>query len=577
MAGFVDTDVLIVGAGPAGAASSMFLGKHGVSTFVISRTRSTATTPRAHITNQRTMEALRDAGLERDALAVATPGDLIAHHFWLRSMAGEELARTWSWGNDPRRKSDYLAASPSSLVDLPQTRMEPLLLGEAARLGAHVRFDTDLVSFEQDSDGVTAQLRDLVTGEDVRVRAKYLIGADGARSRVVKHLGIPLTGKHGLGKAYNVFVHADLSDYVSRRSGIFYLMIQPESSSWASTGNFRMVRPWDQWLVSLRGHDVADAPTPTNDEIEERLRGLIGDPDVPIKIIETSMWQINDVVADSYTLGRVFCMGDAVHRHPPANGLGSNTSIQDAFNLAWKLALVLQGKASPTLLDSYNDERQPVGQQIVARANRSMIPNFNVWDMLGAGLRAKLTADEHAAVFDTPEGRAELQRELDGLQYEQHAHGVEMNRRYVSGAVVPDGTPDPGYQRDPELYYQPSTRPGSPLPHAWLGTRHPGPEHSTLDLAGKRRFTLLTGHGGEPWREAAHKVSEQTGVEITVAAIGPGLDYEDLYRTWRTLSEIEENGALLVRPDLHIAWRSHTLPADPFTALDTAMRFILGR
>jgi 2,4-dichlorophenol 6-monooxygenase len=571
----IETDVLVVGAGPAGAASSMFLAKHGISNIAISRGRSTANTPRAHITNQRTMEALRDVGVERQCMALASPGTDIEHHFWLRSMGGDELARTYAWGNDPSRKSDYEAASPCSLCDLPQTQMEPILVAEAARLGSQIRFDTELLSFEQDDAGVTASIRDLVTEEVIQVRAKYMIGADGGRSRVVEKLGIPLVGQHGLGNIFNVLVDVDLSDYVTHRRGIFYQIIQPDLSMWAPVGLFRMVRPWDQWIVVLIVPDAVGAPTPTTQDFENRVRDLVGDPELSLKVVSASMWTINDVVAEYYSVGRVLCMGDAVHRHPPANGLGSNTCIQDAFNLAWKLAFVLQGKAHPKLLDSFNAEREPVGRQIVARANKSMFLNAEVWDLLGAGTRTK-TTEAHAPALDTREGRAALHHALDMLKYEQHAHGVEMNRRYVSDAVIADGSPDPGFERDPELYYQPSTRPGSSLPHAWLGTRKPGPRVSTLDVAGKQRFTLLTGHGGELWRNAARTVSEQTGVEIAVVSIGPSLDYEDLYGSWRSLSEIDEDGCILVRPDLHVGWRCATLPDEPLRALEIAMTRILG-
>ncbi|MEX3898330.1 FAD-dependent oxidoreductase [Paraburkholderia sp. BR10954] len=570
----IETDVLVVGAGPAGAASSLFLSKHGVSNMAISRSRSTARTPRAHITNQRTMEALRDVGLEQQCMALSSPASYMEHHFWLTGLGGEELGRTYAWGNDPSRKSDYETASPCSMCDLPQTHMEPILLAEAARLGSQIRFDTELISFEQDEAGVTATIRDLVAGKDVQVRAKYMIGADGGRSRVVEQLGIPLVGQHGLGNVFNVLVDVDLSDYVNHRRGIFYQVIQPDSSSWGPVGVFRMVRPWDQWIAIFIVPSAVDAPTPTTEDFEKRIRELVGDPDLPMKIVSSSMWTINDVVAEYYSVGRVLCMGDAVHRHPPANGLGSNTCIQDAFNLAWKLAFVLQGKAHARLLDSFNAERQPVGRQIVTRANKSMWLNAEVYDLLGGGIVNRTHG--HGAAFSTREGRAALNRALDMMKYEQHAHGVELNRRYVSDAVIADGSPDPGYERDAELYYQPSTRPGSSLPHAWLGTRKPGARVSTLDVAGKQRFTLLTGHGGEPWRDAARAVSERTGVEIAVVSIGPSLDYEDLYGRWRSLSEVEEDGCILVRPDLHVGWRSATLSAEPREALEMAMTRILG-
>ena len=337
-----------------------------------------------------------------------------------------------------------------------------------------------------------------------------------------------------------------------------------------------MVRTWDRWLVGLIVPQSAGAHEPTARDVEERIRGLLGHPTLPIKILSTSKWTINDIVAKHYSVGRVFCMGDAVHRHPPTNGLGSNTCVQDAFNLAWKLALVLRGTAHPSLLESYNRERQPVGRQVVARANKSMVQNSIVWDMLGGGTRRAMSPEEHAAVFDTREGRAALRAEIDKMKYEYHAHGVELNRQYVSGAVIDDGTPVPIPQRDPELFYEPTTRPGASLPHAWLGTRAPGPRVSTLDVAGKRRFMLFTGHGGEQWRNAARTVSGDTGVEIGVASIGPFLDYEDLYGTWHKLSEIEEEGCVLVRPDLHIGWRSATAPLDPTSKLSQVVRSLLG-
>ena len=576
MSATIETDVLVVGAGPSGASAAVFLSKHSVPNIVISRHRSTAETPRAHIVNQRAMEALRDAGLEPACAAVATPSSHVEHTFFLRTMVGEEIARVYAWGNDPARIGDYVAASPCSMSDLPQTELEPILVCEAARLGSQVRFSTELQSFEQDSSGVTATVLDRLTQQTTTIRCKYLIGADGARSRVVEQLKIPLIGQMGLGTAFNVLCEMDLGSYVTHRPASLYAVIQPGSSLWAPVGVFRLVRRWDRWLVALIVPQGIDAPEPTPGDVEERIRGLLGHPTMPFKVLHTSQWTINDIVAERYSVGRVFCMGDAVHRHPPTNGLGSNTCIQDAFNLSWKLALVLQGKAHPRLLDSYNAERQPVGQQIVARANKSMVQNAIVWDLLGAGTRRVVPPSEHAAAFDTREGRATLRTELDKMNYEYHAHGVELNRQYASNAVIAEESAGPAFERDAELYYQPTTRPGASLPHVWLGSRLPSPRISTLDVAGKGRFVLFTGHDGQAWRKAARAATEATGAEVTVVSIGPYLDYEDLYGTWRRVSQVEEPGCVLVRPDLHVAWRSVTLPSDPTATLTRVMRQLLG-
>jgi 2,4-dichlorophenol 6-monooxygenase len=574
MAASVKTDVLIVGAGPAGAASAVFLGKYGIPNIMISRHRSTARTPRAHLTNQRTMEALRDAGLERECLARSSPGSNIEHTFWLRSMVGEELARCYAWGNDPVRKGDYETASPCRLCDLPQSELEPILVTAALRLGSHVRFGMELLSFQQDQYGVTALVRDRATGEDVEVHAKYMIGADGGRSRVVEQLGIPLIGRKGLGDVISVLCEVDLGDYLAHRHAALYQIVQPASSKWGPITNFRMVRPWDRWVVSLMRAGASALADPRPDEIEEQVRTTIGAP-LPVKIVENvSVWSVNDAVASHYTVGRVLCMGDAVHRHPPGNGLGSNTSVQDAFNLAWKLAFVLQGKAGPRLLESFNAERQPVGHQVVARATKSMGLFWDAVNFMVSGEKGHSPA-EYQALLGTPAGRAGLRRILFNMRYENHAHGVELNRQYVSGAVIDDGTPVPVHERDAELYYQPSTRPGSPLPHVWLGRRTPGPRLSSLDLAGKQRFTIFTGTDGERWREAARYVSQKIGMEIPVVSIGPFLDYEDLYQQWSALSEIDDSGCALIRPDLHVAWRCRVMPDDPAASLFEVMTSVL--
>lgn len=568
------TKVLIVGAGPAGASAAAFLGKHGIQTVMISRHSGTADTPRAHITNQRTMEALRDVGLEDLCMAQASPSEFIEHSFWLRSMAGEELARTYAWGNDPKRMGDYVAASPCRMCDLPQTELEPILIAEARRLGCDVRFRMELISFQQDADGVTAQIMNRRSGETEQVRAQYMIGADGARSRVVEQLGIALTGQHGLGCAINVDCELDLTEYVKHRRGSLFATIQPGSSLWAPVAMFRMVRPWTRWLVALIAPPAAGVPEPSQQEIEQRVLELVGIPDMPIKTLSISKWWINDVVAERYAVGRVFCMGDAVHRHPPTNGLGSNTCIQDAFNLAWKLALVLRGHAGAGLLDSYNVERQPVGRQIVARANKSMRHNQQIWDALGAGLSAATPSEDHETSMNSRERYEALRRDIAQSQYEYHAHGVEMNRAYDSTAVVSDGT-ELSFRRDPELYYQPSGRPGSPLPHLWLGRRELGPRVSTLDIAGKQRFVLLLASEGEAWRSAAVSVAAHLGVKVEVISIGPFMDYEDLYGQWCERVGIETNGCILVRPDLYIAWRSQSLVEDPTAELRRVMSRIL--
>lgn len=242
-------------------------------------------------------------------------------------------------------------------------------------------------------------------------------------------------------------------------------------------------------------------------------------------------------------------------------GWDQTRPFQDAYNLAWKLALVLGGKTASSLLDTYNQERQPIGRQIVCRANKSIEDYPPIFEALGLSASpdpATANAAIAARKDPTPEGNARRRRLLEALfrkNYEFNAHGVELNQRYRSDAIIGDGSEEPTYARDPELYYQATTWPGARLPHAWV--EHQGQRKSTLDLCGQGRFTLLTGIGGEVWREAAAAVEAEFDIPVTVQTIGPyGCDALDIYADWYQQSEVEEDGCIMVRPDMHIGWRA---------------------
>jgi 2,4-dichlorophenol 6-monooxygenase len=581
MSSTVETDVLIVGSGPAGGSAAVFLSTYGVRNMVLTKYRWTANTPRAHITNQRTIEIMRDVGLEQPILDYGTPNELMGDTVFCNSLAGEELSRLHTWGTHPARRADYELASPSSHVDLPQTLFEPILLRAAAERGTHIRLDTEFLSFVQDDDGVTATVRDRVGGATYEVRAKYLIGADGGRSLIADQLDLPFEGEADIAGSMNIVFKADLSSLVAHRPSVLYWVLQPGSNiGGIGMGLVRMVRPWNEWLI-VWGYDI-DAPPPevSEEQAREIAHNLIGDDTIPIEIVSTSLWTNNRLYATRYSEGRVFCMGDAVHRHPPSNGLGSNTSVQDAYNLAWKIALVTQGKASPALLRTYDDERAPIGRQIVMRANQSIEefgPIFEALGLLGTNDPVQMRANMEARKQDTPEAaeqRAQLRRAIELKNYEFNSHGVEIGQRYRSAAVVPDGTDEPQPERDPELYYHPTTWPGARLPHCWL--EHGGRKVSTLDLAGKGRFSLLTGIGGDAWTTAAAEVAARIGIEIASFVIGPGREVLDTYDDWARLSEIAESGCIVVRPDAHVAWRAQSMVDDPASILTEVFDRILG-
>jgi 2,4-dichlorophenol 6-monooxygenase len=256
--------------------------------------------------------------------------------------------------------------------------------------------------------------------------------------------------------------------------------------------------------------------------------------------------------------------------------------MQDSYNLAWKLAFVLKGHAGTDLLESYRDERLPLAKQIVDRANQSIEefgPIFEALGLLSTKDPAQMKANMAKRKENTPEAarqREALRKAILFKSYEFNCHGVEMNQRYQSAAVVPDGTPMPPYERDHELYYQPTTWPGSHLPHTWLRRDEHGDEIvSTLDIAGKGRFTVLTGIGGEAWVEAARVIAEATGIEIAAYVIGPGRDYQDIYGEWPDLREVGEAGCLLVRPDMFIGWRHADIAENALDMLAGALGQLL--
>jgi 2,4-dichlorophenol 6-monooxygenase len=577
-----ETDVLIVGSGPAGAAMSALLSTYEIKNTVISKFNWLARTPRAHITNQRAMEVFRDLGIEEEIIEKATPQHLMGNNIFCTSLAGEELGRLHSWGTHPNRMADYTLASPTMICDIPQNLAEPILANTAGMRGTRFRFDTEYLNSQQDSEGVTATVIDHLNNDKYQIRAKYLVGADGGNSKVAKDIDLPFEGTMGKAGSINIVCKMDLSKYVAHRPSVLYWVLQPGSDvGGIGMGLVRMVRPWNEWLI-LWGYDIKQGPPQLdNKEAVQIVRNLVGDNSIPVEITSTSHWTVNECYATKNSKGRIFCVGDAVHRHPPSNGLGSNTSIQDSFNLAWKLAMVLKGKAGPSLLESYDAERSPVAKQIVTRANKSIQefgPIFEALGLMNTSDPELMKANMEARKLDSPAAaiqREKLRKAILFKSYEFNCHGVEMNQRYDSNAIIPDGTPEPGWKRDKELYYQATTRPGAHLPHAWLSKN--SEKISTLDVCGHGQFTLITGIGGDAWIDAATYSAGELDIPISIVKIGAGCDYTDLYGAWADEREIEESGCLLVRPDFQIGFRQTSTQPGAEKILLNALLKILGR
>jgi 2,4-dichlorophenol 6-monooxygenase len=563
---------------------SALLNGFGIRTYTIAKHRGTADAPRAHVTNQRTMEIFRDMGIEERVLAISVPLTDIGSWVVATSLTGMEIGRYSAYGKGDHQLSDFAMSSPCRMESSPQNFLEPVLLGKAREMGADVRFFHELVHIEQSSDGVFARVRERTTQAEYIVRARYAIGADGARSVVAQQAGFNFQGEPGLMSMVTGWLEVDLSSYTAYRPGCIYWLLQPGNANWVGSGTCICVRPFDEWTLNWQYDPTEGDPDMSEEGVIAYARQALGlkDESLPIRVKHVSKWQVNHVVATEYRRERIFLAGDAAHRHPPPSGLGSNTSVQDAYNLAWKLALVLKKQAGERILDSYNQERQPVGKQVVDHAIGTLYEMTQLAKVLGfeKGQSQKQGYASLKELFSDVSGaeerRKNLAEQINLGNRRSNAMGLYMGQRYTeSCAIVDDGTPFPLHQRDAVLYYEPTTHPGAYLPHAWV--QYKNQRVSTLEILEHGRFGLIVGIGGEPWQSAAAEVTQELEFELPVYPIGYRCAYDDVTGEWSTRREIGDRGALLVRPDRHIAWRYANRPGDPRAALRSALLTVLGR
>ncbi|KAF9890056.1 hypothetical protein FE257_006736 [Aspergillus nanangensis] len=533
----IETDVLIVGAGVTGFTLSLLLADYGVKALTVAKHRGTAPSPRAHITNQRTVEIFRDMGIEQDIHAVSTPLTALGNCVMSTSMTAPEIARYSCYGAG--------------------NELETVLLARAHEKHADIRFSTALVAIEQDEEGVLATVRERLTNAEYRVRAKYAYGADGGRTAVADLLGFTFHGDPGLMNMMTCWIEVDLAQYAAHRPACMYWIVRPGNAFWVGSGTLITVKPFKEWLMN-RQYDAADEPDMSEEAVIEYARSLIGIADAPVRVKDVSKirWLLVNIAWAEFLL-------------------------VDAYNIAWKLALVLSGHAEDQILDSYSQERQPVGKQIVDAAIQALYNMTRLPEALGFR-RGQLEEEGNAALAalgaddpDAEKRRAELAGVVKLQDRRSNALGVQLGQRYSNScAVCYDGTPFPAHQRDSTLFYEPTTHPGAYLPHVWV--EHEGRRISTLDIFPFGTFGLIVGVGGGPFVAAAQQVAQETGIAIPVYDVGSRCTYNDVLGEWRTACEISDRGALLVRPDRFVAWRSVDRPSDPLQALRSAVCHILG-
>jgi 2-polyprenyl-6-methoxyphenol hydroxylase-like FAD-dependent oxidoreductase len=511
----LETQVLVVGGSLVGLSTALLLGHHGVRAFVVERHRGTAIHPRAAQISQRTMEIFRTVGVEqvvrqKSGEQFVQDGAVMA----VETLAGKEIA--WYIANLNEGVTDV---SPTLRVFITQSLLEPLLKGRATELGAELRFGTEMLSFDQDSEGVTALIRQRDSEETTTIRARYLIAADGSQSRIRENLGIRMEGHGVFSKSVTIYFRANVAPLLRGRNLSVIYVLNP-----VLRGFLRFEKPFNSGFLAI--NSIGEPASPVTDvstglteaRCKELIRAALGAEDVPIIIDSVMPWDATADIAERFRQGRVFLAGDAAHSMPPNGGFGGNTGIQDAHNLAWKLAMVLHQWAGPELLTTYEAERLPVGAFTVEQAFARYVTR--------------------AAPYLGTKGMQPVENDLN----------VELG--YCYGTAVPPSAGGAG--RVHENPRESKARPGTRAPHVWLER---GPEKiSTLDLFG-RNFVLLAGPQGIAWCEGAQEVARTVKVPLDIWRIGSG-GLRDPESVFPKAYGLQPDGAVLVRPDGFVVWRA---------------------
>ncbi|MCX4647279.1 MULTISPECIES: FAD-dependent monooxygenase [unclassified Streptomyces] len=542
--------VLIVGGSLVGLSTSLFLGRLGVPHMLVERHSGTSIHPRGRGNNVRTMELFRVAGIQQrieDAASVLADNHGILQTPTLVGDAGEWLFKEIDPGGGLAR------FSPGGWCLCSQNDLEPVLLESARELGGDLRFHTELMSFEQNAQGVTAQLKSRDTGEHTTVRADYLVAADGPRSPIRERLAIGQSGPGDLFHNVSItFTSRGLADAVGDRRFIVCYLTNPEAD-----GALLPVDNREHWVFHAPWHPENGETLEefTDERCTEHIRRATGVPDLDVQITGRAAWHAAERVAERYSDHRVFLAGDSAHEMSPTGAFGSNTGIQDAHNLAWKLAAVLGGWAGPGLLESYDLERRPVAEATSARASTRSVEH------------------SHPGYTPNPEAGGPGGPGAGGPGGKKGGIlNVALGYRYPRGAVLGADPATPVVPEGMRL----TGEPGSRAPHMWLNRA--ATRVSTLDLYERSMVLLSSADGDGPWHHAATAIAQRMAVPLDSYRIGNGPDAElspvgDV--DWAETHGVAPGGAVLVRPDGFVAWRSEGPAADPGKELRDALMGVL--
>lgn len=530
----IETDVLIVGAGPVGQIAALSLARQNIPCLLVDRRFERSQAPRAHAVNPRTLEICDRLGVPGDMLR--TIGAPPSEAGWVRfatSLTGMEF------GHLPyeRQQDDVLDYTPFPLANIAQPDFEIALAGaiDEARAVSLLRGAT-CTGVTQDNDGVTATIALHGVSEPLSVRARYVIAADGAGSSLRDAAGINLEGPDGLQDHIMIHFQADLTEFVKARPGVLYFLFGPGSGaaliSFDAARSWVLMHTWDPKTEAIE--DYGD------DRCATLIEHTVGAPVPELRILHKSPWTMCAQVAETYRAGRMFLAGDAAHRYPPTGGLGLNAGIGDAYNLAWKLAAVLRGEAGEALLDTYEAERRPVAQ---TNCEQSLTNSARIFELVAAlnGDDPAKAASRFDAICAAPNKFPEVAAAIEAQRPHFDSFALQLGYQYASDAIV-----NPGEAPDFSdiSAYVPRYVAGASLPHHWV-TRN-GTRVSILSLLPASGFCLLAGPEGHEWASAAE------ALDPIVTVLREGVDFEPVGESWTERAGMPSDGALLLRPDAHI-------------------------
>jgi putative polyketide hydroxylase len=552
-----EPEVLIIGAGPVGLSAALALGRAGISCLVLERRNGFSRYPKANGVHARTMEIFREWGVVQPIrdLTAGMPDDITIA--WMTRLNGIPIGEiSVSDVDETDRLFDQ--QSPERMSQVGQHMFEPILAKVAEDMeGVTIRLGCEVVDLSGGPDSVTATYTD-ADGMRHTVVAQYAIAADGVRSVARRILGIGEHCEESLGTAINVQFDADLGRFLGDRFiPIVWIVNADTQGAFIRDGLTR-------WRYHFEIPPGADPDAVTQDECEKNIAMAIGDA-VSIDVQHIWSWSHDLAVADRWQDGRIFLAGDAAHHFPPHGGFGLNSGVQDVHNLAWKLVAKLRWNAGDGLLASYEVERLPVAEF----NGEQMMRNTRALEKTGFMMQDK----NFLAMLETDEGAAARQAIADGIPEQQAqvaSHGQQFGFQYHSDALVPDGTE---IVESSVAEYRPTARPGARTPHSWVQSH--GEVISTIDVY-DGGFILLTGPDNADWVKATDQLREE--LKVPIAVFGLGSDLLPVDETSTDLLQrygLEPSGALLIRPDGFVGFRSVGRTDDEYQALASALHQIL--